>query len=126
MKRGWAALVLILIAVGVSLGEWQYLDSSIHACVQLLDEADEMMEKDNYEEAQSIAQRIDRRFSSQASIYDILMYHSEVLEVSKGLAELNRYARTGNTSEFLAASARIRRSLLSMHKTRIPNIGNVL
>ena len=126
MKRGWAALILILVCVGLSVAEWQYLDGSIHACVQMLEEAEAHMERNEFAEAESLAQRIDRRFASNEGILDILMYHSEVLEVSKGLAELCRYAQAGSTAEFLAVSGRIRRSLLSMHSTRIPRIGNVL
>ena len=126
MKRGWAALVMILIAVALSVGESQYLEKSIRACVQMLDEADDHMEKNEIYEAQSLAQRIDHRYASSAQVYDILMYHSDVLEISKGLAELRRYAQTGSTAEFLAASARIKRSLISIYETRVPGIGNVL
>lgn len=126
MKRGWAAIALILIAVGMSAAESLYLDSSIRICVEMLSEADAHMEKNEIYEAQSLAQRVDTRFGNQAGVYDVLMYHSEVMEVSKGLAELRRYAQTGSAAEFLATSARIKRALLSMRSTRLPSLGNVL
>lgn len=126
MKRGWAALALILIAAGMSCGESLYLDSSIHTCVEMLNEADAHMERNEVYAAQSLAERADHRFESEAGVYDILMYHSEVTEVGKGLAELRRYAQTGSTAEFLAASARIKRMLLSMHNAHVLKLGNIL
>ena len=126
MKRGWIALVMILVSLALSTAELLYLNSGIHTCVEMLNEADAHMEKNEMREAQSLAERVDHRYSTQAGMLDILMYHSEVQEISKDLAELRRYAQTGSTAEFLAASARIKRALLSMHNSHLLKLGNVL
>lgn len=126
MKRGWAALVMILLAVAAAAGEALFLDTVTHTCVAMLNEADAHMEQNEIQEAQSLAERADHRFAAEQGALDIFLYHSEIAEVSKGLAELRRYAQTGSTAEFLAASARIKRALLFLHSSRIPRIGNVL
>lgn len=126
MKRGWAALVMILAAIGLSVGETLYLNSSIPVCVEMLNEADEHMEKNEIPEAQSLAQRVDHRFGTEADLMEILLYRGEVAEVSKGLAELRRYAQRGSTADFLAVSARVKRALLSMMNSRALSLGNIL
>ena len=126
MKRGWIALILILIAAGISAAEALYTGAGTHACVALLDEADEHMERNEIAEARSLAERLDTRFGKLAETYDLFLYRSELLEVSTGMASLKRYAQTGDTAEFLATSARIRRILLSMHDSRLPTWENIL
>lgn len=126
MKRGWIALIMILIAAGISTAETLYTGVGTGTCVAMLIEADEHMERNEIAEARSLAERLDTRFGKLAETYDLFLYRSELLEVSAGLASLKRYAQTGDTSEFLAASARIRRILLSIHDSRLPTWENIL
>lgn len=126
MKRIWAAAAMILLAVGVSAGETLYFDTSTRLCVEMLDEADQLMEKNEVAEAASLAGRLENRFNSQSAGYDVFLFHSDVLEVSAGLAMLRRYAQVGDASEYLAASARIRRILCSMRGALSPEPANIL
>lgn len=125
MKRGWAALILFLIAAAIGVTEYVYVDTSTRMCIDMLNEADRHMEKNEMYEAQEIAGRIDNRFCSQAAVYDVFLFHSEVADISGRLAALRRYAQIGDVSEFLAASAGIKRSLTSIHNSRIPMWENV-
>lgn len=126
MKRGWAAVALILIAVALSAAEYLYMDASARTCIEMLNEADEHIMQNEIAEAVSLTERLDHRFESIKGVYDIFLYHGEVLEISASLAALNRYARTGDTADFLASSARIRRVLNSIRHTRIPLWENIL
>ena len=125
MKRIWAALAMILIAVGVSVAETMYLGSGAELCIAMLEEADAHMENNEIAEAQSLSARLERRFENQAPVYDIFLFHGEVLDISKALAALRRYAQTGDTAEYLAASARIKKVLQSIRGTRTPSFGNI-
>lgn len=117
---------MILIALGIAVTETLYLHTGTHSCIALLDQADAHMERGEVDDALSLAERADHRFASDADLCDIFMYHSEVTEVRTGLAQLCRYAQARDTSEFLAASARVRRLLQSMEGSRSPRIGNIL
>ena len=75
--------------------------------------------------AREIAERADCRFSNQAGIYDIFMFHSDVTDIGNSLASLRRYAQTGDASEFLAASARIKRTFISLSKALSPKLENI-
>ena len=125
MKRVIVAAVLILIAVALSAAEALYTGSGTRVCIEMLDEADRHMEQNEVAEAQSMAARLDNRFGSQSGVYDVFLFHSEVLNVGTEIAALRRYAQAGETAEFLASSARIKRTLLSIHNTRVPSWENI-
>lgn len=125
MKRGWAALALVLVAVALSIAEAFTLDGSIRVCVDMLNEADAHMEQNEIYDALSLTERVDHRFEKEAELLDILIYHGELTEISKGLAQLRRYAQTGSTAEYLALSAGVKRSLLYLKSSRLPSLGNV-
>ena len=126
MKRGWLALVLAAIVMLTGCAEYFCLTADTRAYLDLLNEADAHMEKNEVYEAREAAERLDNRFSSQARIYELFMFHGEVLELSATIAAMRRYAQTGDTSEFLAASARAKRLIMSMQNTRIPRVENIL
>jgi hypothetical protein len=125
MKRGWIALLMIALVLLAGAVELMWIDASTGLCLNMLSEADERMATNDIEGAVSIAERLDHRFSEQAGVYDLLLYHGEVLSISKGLGAMRRYAQAGETAEFLAASAAVRRELLSVRNTRLPSLGNV-
>ena len=126
MKRGWLALALIIAAVAICTAEYIYIGTGTQICVDMLTEADELMAHSEAAQAQELTRRLDNRFSSQKGMYDIFLFHSEVVDVSAGLAALREYARTGDVSEFLAASARVKRTLISMRDSLLPRAENVL
>ena len=125
MKRGWIALLMIGLVLLLSSAESLYLNTNTDLCLNMLTEADERMATNDIAGAASIAERLDHRFSDQAGIYDLFLYHSEVLSISKALGAMHRYAQAGETAEFLAASMAVRREFLSIRNTRTPALGNV-
>jgi len=126
MKRFWIALAMLAIVIIAGVAEYLYINANVGILVDLLNEADESIEQQDMYAAQDIAERLDTRFSNNARIFDIFMFHSEVTEIGKGLAALRRYSQTGEVSEFLATSARIKRELISMKNSRVPRLENIL
>ena len=126
MKRGWLALALLLTAIAAGAGEYLWIGTNTRVCVDMLNEADAMMERNEIYEATELSERLDNRFAREADIYDVFLFHSEVMDISRELAALRRYAQTGETGEFLATSARIKRALLSLADSRVPRMENVL
>lgn len=126
MKRGWLALLLAAIVIATGAAEYILLNAGVKVCVDMLNEADALMEVNEIAQARELTSRLDNRFNSQAKVYDVFMFHSEVLEISRDLAALRRYAQTGETAEFMATSARVKRTLLSLVNSREPRLENVL
>ena len=126
MKRGWIALIMIVIALILSGIEYLSLSAGVDMYLKMLDEADAAIETNDIYSAQSVAKRLDHRFQEHSRGLDLFLYHGEVKDISKATAALRRYAQTGDTAEFLAQSARIRRELISLKNTRIPRIEHIL
>ena len=126
MKRGWIALVMVVIALILSGVEYLYLSTNTNMYLKMLDEADTAMEKNDIDTAQSVAKRLDHRLQEHSRGLDFFLYHGEIKDIVKATAALRRYAQTGDTAEFLAQSARIRRELISLKNTRIPRIEHIL
>ena len=126
MKRGWIALIMIVIAMILSGVEYLYLNTTTDTYLKMLDEADTAIEENDVYTAQSVSKRLDHRFQEHSRGLDLFLYHGEVKDISKATAALRRYAQTGDTAEFLAQSARIRRELISLRNTRIPRFEHIL
>ena len=126
MKRGVIALVMILTALAVSGAEAAVTVTGTQTCVEMLEEAEQHMERNEIAEAQSLAARLENRYGKLAGSYDLFLYHSEVLKVTAELGALRRYAQTGSTAEFLACAERIKASLLSIRSTGTPSWENLL
>lgn len=125
MKRGWIALLMIGLVLLLSAAESLSLNAGVDLCLNMLAEADERMATNDIAGAVSIAERLDHRFSEQAGLYDLFLYHGEVLSISKGLGAMTRYAQAGETAEFLSASMGVRRELTSIRNTRLPMVRNI-
>lgn len=125
MTRTWIAVGLLTAAIAAGGFETVYVTTAAESYVQMLNEADEHMEKNEVFEAQSTAQRLDHRFENQAKVYSVLSFDSNVTEIGKDLAALRRYAQTGTTSEFLALSAQVKRKIIARSNLRIPRLENI-
>ena len=126
MKRTIVALIIAALALTVGAGESIYLSANTDSYIEMLDKADSLVEKNEMAEAAETVKRLDNRFLNDSRIYDMLMFHSDVDDISASLASLQRYAYAGDISEFLAASARIKRILVFMKKMRVPRLENIL
>ena len=118
-------MIMTALAILIAVSEYLYISTSSTVYVEMLNEADALMEQNEAARAREIAERADCRFSNQAGIYDIFMFHSDVTDIGNSLASLRRYAQTGDASEFLAASARIKRTFISLSKALSPKLENI-
>ena len=125
MKRGWAAVALLAAALVICGLEYAYIGLNTPVYLDMLNSADEYMEKNDVYAAMETAERLDNRFINDSKIYDLFLFHGDVLDIQASLAALRRFAQTGEASEFLATSARVKRILMSLHNTRLPRMENI-
>ena len=126
MKRGWIALIMILLSLTLGGIEYIYVTTNADAYVQMLDDADEMIMQNQVYEAQSVAERLDHRFQKQSGLFNVFMYHTEIGHISSDLAMLRRYAQTGSVEDFLATSACARRKIQDIKNAKLMKWENIL
>lgn len=126
MKRGWIALGMIAISLILGGIEYYYVTSNADVYIQMLDDADEKMAHNEMYEAESAAQKLYNRFSSQSGVFNIFMYHSELGDIASDLAMMRRYAQTGATEEFLATSACAKSEIRSIRNLKLLKWDNIL
>ncbi|MBQ9680532.1 MAG: DUF4363 family protein [Ruminococcus sp.] len=125
MKRGWIALAMIALSLLLGGIEAIYVTSNADVYVQMLDDADEKMANNQVYEAESVAGRLDTRFSKQSAVFNVFMYHSEMETISSNLAMLRRYAQTGSTEDFLATSAYVKRQIMAVRSRMLLSWENI-
>ena len=125
MKRAWIAVGLIALSLILGGVEYLYVTTAANVYTEMLNEADEHMEKNEAYEVQSITERLDHRFNEDAGMLDMVSFHSEINAVSYDLASLRRYAQTGNTADYLALSAQVKRKILTLSDLRSPRLENI-
>ena len=126
MKRGWIAIGLIAAAMILGGMEYLYLHSAADKYLSMLDEADAHMEQNEAFEAQSVTERLEHRFGGDKRVLHIFAFHSDINALSDDLAAMRRYARTGNTADYLAQSAQLRSRIQALRDLRSPKPENVL
>ncbi len=125
MRRGWIALVMVGLSLILGGVEYFTVTSGVDRCIAMLDEADRHIANNEIADAQSTAERLDRRFAGESVLFDIFMYHSEVSTIANDLAMLRRYAETGEISEFLATSAKAKHELIALKNSKQLRLENV-
>ncbi len=126
MKRGWIAVAMIALSLLIAGSEYLYTTQNAQVYLTMLNDADEKMEQNETEDALSVAERLDTRFSKESKIYEIFTFHSDVLSISTDLAALRRYAQAGDTAQYLATSAQVKRKIIALSNNRVPRIENIL
>ena len=71
MKRGWIALAMIAVSLLLGGIEAIYVTSNADVYVQMLDDADEKMANNLVYEAESVAGRLDTRFTKQSAVFNV-------------------------------------------------------
>lgn len=126
MKRGYIAVILIVLSLIIGGVEYVYVTGTTDALLALLDEADAHMEQNEVYQAHSVAERLDYRFTNSSETLKIFAYHSEVGNISGEIAALRRYAQTGSAAEFLATSAKLKRDISSVKYSKQLKLENIL
>lgn len=126
MKRGVAALLVIIIVLLLTGVQFLYITSRAELYVKMLNNAEEKIEHNDLPAAQEEIQKLDHRYVGSERILEIFLPHSDVNEVSVNLAMLRRYAQTGSIEEYMALSAATKRMLLTMSEAQQPHFHNIL
>ena len=90
MKRVWIAAGLIAASLILGAIECISLNTSANIYAEMLNEADACMENNEAYQAQSLAERLDHRYSEDKRLFHIFSFHSDINAIGSDLAHPRR------------------------------------
>lgn len=126
MKRIYIAIAFLILAVTVGAFEMLYVSCRIDELNEEILTADSLVENKNYDGAKEILASAEEKWEKNLCIFDILLIHDYVDEISVNLSEMRSYVATGNSEDYLAQSAGIKKQLTSIKDSELVEIENIL
>ncbi len=126
MKRIYIALALLIIAVTVGIFEMFYVTNKIDELNEEIISADNLVKSENYEGAKDVLASAESKWQKNLSIFDILLIHDYVDEISVNLSSMRSYVATQSNENYLAESEGIKKQLTSIKDSELVQIENIL
>ncbi|WP_405352580.1 DUF4363 family protein [Ruminococcus sp.] len=126
MKRIYIALAFLIIAVTVGIFETFYVTNKIDELNEEIISADNLVKNENYEGAKDVLASAESKWQKNLSIFDILLIHDYVDEISVNLSSMRSYVATQSNENYLAESEGIKKQLTSIKDSELVQIENIL
>lgn len=126
MKRIYIALAFLIIAVTVGIFEMFYVTNKIDELNEEIISADNLVKSENYEGAKDVLASAESKWQKNLSIFDILLIHDYVDEISVNLSSMRSYVATQSNENYLAESEGIKKQLTSINDSELVQIENIL
>lgn len=126
MKRIYIALAFLIIAVTVGIFEMFYVTNKIDELNEKIISADNLVKSENYEGAKDVLASAESKWQKNLSIFDILLIHDYVDEISVNLSSMRSYVATQSNENYLAESEGIKKQLTSIKDSELVQIENIL
>lgn len=126
MKRIYIALAFLIIAVTVGIFEMFYVTNKIDELNEEIISADNLVKSENYEGAKDVLASAESKWQKNLCIFDILLIHDYVDEISVNLSSMRSYVATQSNENYLAESEGIKKQLTSIKDSELVQIENIL
>lgn len=126
MKRIYIAIAFLIIALTTGIFEMFYVTNKIDELNEEIISADNLVKSENYDGAKSVLASAETEWQKNLSIFDILLIHDYVDEISVNLSAMRSYVATQNNDNYLAESAGIKKQLTSIKDSELVQIENIL
>lgn len=126
MKRIYIAIAFLIIALTTGIFEMFYVTNKIDELNEEIISADNLVESKNYDGAKSVLASAETEWQKNLSIFDILLIHDYVDEISVNLSAMRSYVATQSNDNYFAESAGIKKQLTSIKDSELVKIENIL
>lgn len=126
MKRIYIAIAFLILALTTGIFEMFYVTNKIDELNEEIISADNLVKSENYDGAKSVLASAETEWQKNLSIFDILLIHDYVDEISVNLSAMRSYVATQNNDNYLAESAGIKKQLTSIKDSELVQIENIL
>ena len=104
MKRIYIAIAFLIIALTTGIFEMFYVTNKIDELNEEIISADNLVKSENYDGAKSVLASAETEWQKNLSIFDILLIHDYVDEISVNLSAMRSYVATQSNDNYLAES----------------------
>jgi hypothetical protein len=126
MKRIYIAIAFLILALTTGIFEMFYVTNKIDELNEEIISADNLVKSENYDGAKSVLASAETEWQKNLSIFDILLIHDYVDEISVNLSAMRSYVATQSNDNYLAESAGIKKQLTSIKDSELVQIENIL
>ena len=127
MRRLVASILLVAALAGGAAAHVWYLTHQTHVLSQQLEQAQQQVQKGNWDVAYDLTQQAWEQWEGQMSYLHITLHHEDIDQVStafqEALAILEQQEQPG---EYAAANARILYQLELLVEAELPSLKNIL
>lgn len=125
MKRLWYALVLVIIALGISFTEFIAVRNSYNTFIKTIDEARTAVEQEDYKRAKSLGKELENKWIEKEKKLNYLLEHSVLDELSMNIAELSDLSSEESKNDFLSDIDKIKRQFIVLYTNELPYGDNI-
>lgn len=125
MKRLWYALVLVIIALGISFTEFIAVRNSYNTFIKTIDEARTAVEQEDYKRAKSLGKDLENKWIEKEKKLNYLLEHSVLDELSMNIAELSDLSSEESKNDFLSDIDKIKRQFIVLYTNELPYGDNI-
>lgn len=126
MKRLWVAVILLLICGAFSTAEFITVRKNCDYYTQLLDTAEAYISSKEYSEASAIIESAQHQWESTQKTLNVFLLHEEAESIGENLAQLNENANEKDRAKFKSVADKIKRQLLRLKQSELPDFENIL
>ena len=125
MKRLWYALVLVVIALGISFTEFIAVRNSYNTFIKTIDEARTAVEQEDYKRAKRLGKDLENKWIEKEKKLNYLLEHSVLDELSMNIAELSDLSSEESKNDFLSDIDKIKRQFIVLYTNELPYGDNI-
>ena len=125
MKRLWYALVLVIIALGISFTEVIAVRNSYNTFIKTIDEARTAVEQEDYKRAKSLGKELENKWIEKEKKLNYLLEHSVLDDLSMNIAELSDLSSEESKNDFLSDIDKIKRQFIVLYTNELPYGDNI-
>ncbi|MCI6651900.1 MAG: DUF4363 family protein [Ruminococcus sp.] len=125
MKRLWYALVLVIIALGISFTEFIAVRNSYNTFIKTIDEARTAVEQEDYNRAKRLGKELENKWNEKEKKLNYLLEHSVLDELSMNIAELSDLSSEESKNDFLSDIDKIKRQFIVLYTNELPYGDNI-
>ena len=125
MKRLWYALVLVIIALGISFTEFIAVRNSYNTFIKTIDEARTAVEQEDYKRAKRLGKDLENKWIKKEKKLNYLLEHSVLDELSMNIAELSDLSSEESKNDFLSDIDKIKRQFIVLYTNELPYGDNI-
>lgn len=125
MKRLWYALVLVVIALGISFTEIIAVRNSYNTFIKTIDEARTAVENEDYKRAKTLGKDLENKWIEKEKKLNYLLEHSVLDELSMNIAELSDLSSEDSKNDFLSDIDKIKRQFIVLYTNELPYGDNI-